>query len=105
MITILAAVRSGMTGKTFLMFLAVLVFGFLLPPTILRLWAVKTKRITNWDISDRKQQVRAFVFLFLLVVDYILLLFLVMLLLKLMQFIFSVLSFYAITLFWKYPDI
>jgi len=103
-ITILAAVRSGMTGKTFLMFLAVLVFGFLLPPTILRFWAVKTKRITNWDISNRLQRVRAFIILFFfLVVDYVLLLFLGNAqLLKLMQFyLFSFVFFYAITLFWK----
>lgn len=103
-IVILAAVRSGMTGKTFFTFLAVLVFCFLLPPTILRYWAVKTKRITNWDISDRKQRVKAFIILFLfLVVDYILLLFFGNAqLLKLMQFyLFSFVFFYAITLFWK----
>ena len=103
-IVILAAVRSGMTGNSFLIFLAVLVFGFFLPPTILRYWAVKTKRITNWDISDRKQRVGAFIFLFLfLIVDYVLLLFFSNAeLLKLMQFyLFSFVFFYGVTLFWK----
>lgn len=103
-IAFLAALRSGMLGAPLLNFSLVIVFGFLLPPTILRWWAVKTKKITNWDISDRRERVQTFIILFFfLVVDYVLLLFFGNAqLVKLMQFyLFSFVFFYAITLFWK----
>jgi len=103
-IAILVALRSGMAGLPFYYFLCVFMFGILLPPTILRYWAVKTKRITNWDISDRKQRIKAFIFLaILLCIDYVLILFFGNLdILRLMQlYILTFGIFYCITLFWK----
>ena len=67
-----AALNSGVTGWNLLFLIGILFVTMILPPGLLLWWAVKTKRVTNWDISNRKERVRAFVVLaFLLCIDYV----------------------------------
>ena len=67
-----AGMRSGVTGRNLLSLMGILFVTMILPPGLLLWWAVKTKRVTNWDISNRPQRVRAFVVLsFLLCIDYV----------------------------------
>lgn len=66
-----AALKSGVTGWNVLSLMAILFVTMILPPGLLLWWAVRTKRVTNWDISNRKERVRAFVVLFfLLCIDF-----------------------------------
>ena len=65
-----AGIRSGVMGWDLLSLMGILFFTMILPPGLLLWWAVKTKRVTNWDISNRKQRIWAFVILaFLLCID------------------------------------
>ena len=66
-----AGLKSGATGWDLLSLMGILFVTMILPPGLLLWWAVKTKRVTNWDISNRSQRVRAFVVLaFLFCIDY-----------------------------------
>jgi membrane-associated phospholipid phosphatase len=55
----LSAIRSGIAGWDLVTLMSILFITMILPPALLLFWAVKTKRISNWDISDRSQRVRA----------------------------------------------
>ena len=101
---LLMAFRGGVIGWNLVFMMIILFCTLILPPAILLLWAVKTKRISNWDISDRKQRVRALlIFACFLILDYFVVqsigtslmskIFIALL------FLFS--GFLAITLFWK----
>ena len=61
--------RSGIGGWDLAAHVFVFFVVMILPPAVLLSWAVRTRRITNWDISNRKQRVRALsvCFLFLLI--------------------------------------
>lgn len=94
-----AMVRSGNTQ-----FLPVFVFGMVLPPFALLLWAVKTRRITNLDVSNRRQRIGVLsVFVFLLFFDF----FIVKnfgnayLLHIFSLFLLWFAGFFGVTLFWK----
>ncbi len=101
---IMASLQGGASGKDLLFTLFVIVVGILVPPMSLLLWAVRTKKVTNWDVSNRKQRVWVFlIFFFFLFID--------MFIINLLHneelsnlFIFVIISFigtFAITLFWK----
>lgn len=62
---IMAASQGGATGLNLLYILSMIVIGIIVPPMFLLLWAVRTKKVSNWDISNRSQRVWAFMILFL----------------------------------------
>lgn len=67
----LAANRSGITGWDFVFLMSIFFLLIIVPPALVLLWGIKTKRISNWDISNRPQRVRALlVFALFLFFDY-----------------------------------
>lgn len=103
-LTSLAAQRSGLAGSSFIRFLFIYFAGIIGPPLALLVWALKTKRISDWDISKREERVRAlavflviFLFNFFLIsqfgTPYLFQLFLV--------FFLWFFGFFLITGFWK----
>jgi len=67
-----AAFRSGVFGWDLIALMSLIFITMILPLGLLLLWAVKTKRVANWDISNRRERVRAFVVLaFFLCIDYV----------------------------------
>jgi membrane-associated phospholipid phosphatase len=100
----LMAFRSGVAGWDLVSLMIILFCTIILPPILLLLWAVRTKRVTNWDLSNRKQRVRAlFVFVCFLGLDYFVLQLIGTPLLNQVFIFFMLLfsGFLAITLFWK----
>lgn len=100
----IATVRGGTLGTDLVSAVGVIIVGMLLPPLLLLFWAVRTKKVSNWDISDRKQRVWAFLilFLFLILDAWIISTFHNSVLSQL--FTVSIVSFigtFLITLFWK----
>ena len=82
----------------------VFVFGMVLPPTALLWWAVKSKRVRDWDVSDRKQRIPVLlVTLLFLSIDLLLIRFVGNAALEslLVVFIIWFVGFFAITLRWK----
>ncbi len=55
---VITAITSGMAGPELVKFLLLFFSISIIPPVTLLLWAVKTGRVTNWDVSDRRQRVR-----------------------------------------------
>lgn len=103
-ISMIATLRSGLPADGIVRFLVVLLLGMVMPPAILLTLAVKTKRIGNWDISNRKQRIPAFLVLsVLLVLDYVLVMYFGNP--YLMQYFLLLIScfigFFLITIFWK----
>ncbi len=101
---IMASYQGGASGKDLLSILFVIVVGILVPPVALLLWAVRTKKVTNWDVSNRTQRVWVFlIFSFFLFID----MFVINSLHndKLSQFftmgLVSFIGTFFITLFWK----
>jgi membrane-associated phospholipid phosphatase len=67
----LTAFRSGVAGWDLVLKMIILSSTMILPPALLLFWAVQTKRVSNWDLSNRKQRVRALlVFVCFLGLDY-----------------------------------
>lgn len=101
---LVALTRSGLEGFAYYRFIVVFFFLMVLPPMALLVWAVQTKKISNWDIGDRKERVKALgIFLFFQVCN----IFLTRMfgneyLVGFVAFLFFwYLGFYFITLFWK----
>lgn len=101
---ILGAMRSGLTGRGLITFVLVLFFIMVLPPVVFLFWSIKTKRVSDIDVSNRRQRVRVLlVFGLFLILDYFVIksfghnsletLF--------TSFIFWFAGFFVITLFWK----
>ncbi len=63
-VTVIAAIRSGPVGMELYRFLVIFFLGIILPPTLLRFWAVKTKKI-NWDVTERRKRPKILLLLFL----------------------------------------
>ncbi len=101
---IVAAVQSGMNGGALFYFF--IVFGLLvvIPPAVLLLWAVKTKHISDVDVSNRSQRVRVLlVFGLFLIADYFVIKSFGNIALETLfvLFILWFTGFFVITLFWK----
>ena len=101
---LVALTRSGLEGFAYYRFIAVFFFLMILPPIGLLVWAVRTKKISNWDIGDRRERVKALgIFLFFQAFN----IFLTRMfgneyLVHFITFLFFwYLGFYLITLFWK----
>lgn len=85
-------------------FLFVFFFGMIVPPVTLLVWAIKTHRVSNWDVSSRRQRINVFgVFICFVLAD----LFFVKMFGndQLLTFFYFLtvwfLGFYLITVFWK----
>lgn len=70
---ILAIERSGLTGFALTRMIAVFLLVIIAPPATLLAWAVTHKKVTNWDVSKRKERVKVLaVFLIMNFIDLIL---------------------------------
>jgi membrane-associated phospholipid phosphatase len=103
-ILLIGAWVSGLTGFLLFRFIAFSLFGIILPPAALLFWAVKTKHISDWDISRRAERIKPFIVLSLFIlIDYFLIGFIGNKIL-IQEFITIVVwfsGFFLITLFWK----
>lgn len=101
---LVALTRSGLEGYAYYRYIGVFFFLMILPPIVFLVWAVKTKKISNWDIGDRRERVKALgIFLFFLVFDILLTrMYGNEYLVRFVTFLFFwYLGFYLITLCWK----
>ena len=101
---LVALTRSGLEGYAYYRFISVFFFLMVLPPMAFLVWAVQTKKISNWDVGDRKQRVKALgLFLIFQVLNVVLTWIYgnVYLLHLMIFFLLWFLGFYLITLFWK----
>lgn len=70
-IIVAGAMVSGLAGKELIRFVTVSLLTIILPPLILLAAAIKTRIVSNWDITDRKQRILPFgVLVFIFIVDY-----------------------------------
>ncbi len=103
-LAIIVSLRSGLAGvnlERFLLLLTTVIIGL---PAGLLIWAVKTKRVGNIDVSSRRQRVKVLgIFLLMLSVDLLLVKFFGNQTLFNLFIFFSIwfLGFFLITLFWK----
>ncbi|MDO8451913.1 MAG: hypothetical protein Q7S76_03525 [bacterium] len=101
--TIFGGVKSGLRGRDLLLFF-LLVTVMVGVPVLLQVWAVQTKRISDWDISRRKERIIPFAVAFLLFIfDGILVLQFNNIVLNQLFFLYLLwfFGFFLITLFWK----
>lgn len=76
LITLLAISRSGLSRASSIILITT-ISAIIISVVGLLIWSVKTKRVTNWDLGNRKQRIKAmawfllFVFICLIVVDLI----------------------------------
>lgn len=101
---VLGLFRSSLTGSARLLFMLVLVLIVIAPPFILLSWAVARKKISDWDISARRERPLAlFILLILSLID----LFVVraygdtLLFGMFAVFLVWLAGFFLITLYWK----
>lgn len=96
--------QSSMASDVRIKFI-IIFFGFMIfPPMALLLWSIRTKRISNWDISNRKQRVKALsTFIIFLLVDLVIVYFFgnPKILQLFLIFSFWFIGFFLLTLFWK----
>lgn len=104
LLVLYTASRGDITGPRLFIVMIILFTIVFFPPLMLLLYAVRTKKISNWDISNRKQRVKALaVFILFLFIDlFIIRSFYDHALFTLFLFFFiTVCGFFCITLFWK----
>lgn len=100
----LAFIQSGVLGWNLVRMMTAFLGVCVIPPALLLFWAVKTKRVTNWDVSDRKQRVRVLsIFVLFLIFDYFFIQYIGTPLMKqvFIFLLFSFLGFFLITFVWK----
>lgn len=104
LLMLLGAVRGGVYGYDLFELMMLVVFGMIVPPMVILFWAVRAKKVSNWDISIRRQRVYAFCIfsLFLLFDGLIVKSFHVEEISQLFSlFISAFIGIFCITLFWK----
>lgn len=104
LLMVLTAHNAHIVGWNLLYTMIPVVSVVFVPPIALLLWAIRSKKISNWDISNRRQRIYALViFLFLFAIDIgIIRLMNIDMITQLFLFFFIViLGFFCITLFWK----
>lgn len=69
-VTFVAALRSGLTGASMSQFITVLIVMIGLPIALLT-WAIRTKRIDNWDVTRREQRIVPMIILLILTCMYL----------------------------------
>ena len=98
------ALRAHVVGWELVYTMFSIVIVVFIPPMVLLLWAIRLKKISNWDISNRSQRVKALmIFLVLFAIDMIIIRTLnIGEMTKLFSFFFvTLVGFFCITLFWK----
>lgn len=103
-IAVASALRSGMTRPAFELFLLAMFLGMVCLPLSFLAWAIKTKRVSDWDLSVRQERVNALtVFIPFLLLDFLLVYFFGNLYLLRLFLVFSLwfIGFFAVTIFWK----
>ncbi len=93
-----------MTEDALLYFIAACILFIIVPPVTMLVWAVHSKRVSDWDVSQRGQRVWVFlVFSILLIVDYIVIKVFGNFALETLfiSFIVWFIGFFVITFFWK----
>jgi hypothetical protein len=65
-VVIYSIFRSNLQSGPQLEFLVIVLGVMVIPPVLILYWAIRTKRIKNWDISDRSQRPEALITLFFL---------------------------------------
>lgn len=67
---IIGVFKSGMRGEALAQFVSVLFLAIIAPPVLFILHAVKTGKVTSWDISNRRQRVYVLlIFLLFIIFD------------------------------------
>ncbi len=56
--TAMAAARQSLPAEGFVPFVLTFFFAIIVPPAVALLWAVRTGRVSDWDVSNRRQRVR-----------------------------------------------
>lgn len=103
-LSVVAILRSGMPPEAILRLLFILFFVMVLPPFLLLVWAIRTRHVTNLDVSNRKERIRVLgCFALFLILDLLLVILLGnAYLVKLFLLFFLWFSgFFIVTLFWK----
>lgn len=103
-IMVAAAWRSGMNLPAFELFILVMILGMVCLPISVLAWAIYTKRIGNWDVSDRRERVLVLTAFFpFMIVDFLIIKYFgnISLLRIYLGFVIWYAGFYLITLFWK----
>lgn len=104
LLMVLTAHNAHIVGWNLLYTMIPVVSVVFVPPIALLVWAIRSKKISNWDISNRSQRVKALViFLVLFFIDMIIIRTLnIGEMTKLFSFFFvTLVGFFCITLFWK----
>lgn len=55
---VLAGIAAGLQTDTFVWYLGLLIFVMFLPVMLFRVWLVKTKRVSDWDMRKRSQRIK-----------------------------------------------
>lgn len=103
-IVVVGALRSGMSTSIFWQFLLVMFLGMVCLPLFFLVWAIHTKRISDWDLSIRQERVNALtIYILFLFLDLFLVYYFGNLYLLRLFLVFSLwfVGFFAITLVWK----
>ncbi len=100
----LALIRSGVAFWQQMLFLAVFFCAMVIPPIALMYWAISKNIVSDWDIGNRKERVRALGVLLILAVFDIGIVYLLGNLFMLRLFVFLTMwlfGFFAVTIVWK----
>ncbi len=103
-VTLLGAIHAGLSEVQLVRFALVFLIGMVVPPVGLLIWKLKTREISNWDVSRRKERVKPLMFLLLLIIidEFIVRSFGNTILNNLfLVYLLWVLGFFAVTTFWK----
>lgn len=104
LLILLTALRADITGWNLVYMMVSIIGVVFVPPSVLLLWAIRSKKISNWDISNRRQRVKALaIFLFIFAIDMVMIFIMNNAeMTKLFLFFFiTLIGFFCITLFWK----
>ena len=103
-VSVVAVLKSGLTGLPLLIFLFGIVFATILLLLTLLHWAVKRGHITNWDLTNRRERIiPLFITIGILIIDLLNARFFIndFLVNLFILYIFFIIGIFLITLFWK----
>lgn len=104
LLILLTALRADITGWNLVYMMVSIIGVVFVPPIVLLLWAIRSKKISDWDISNQRQRVNALaIFLFIFAIDMIIIRMMNMVSMTTL-FLFFLITFigiFCVTLFWK----
>jgi membrane-associated phospholipid phosphatase len=104
LLIVLTLIRAGLSGWQVVFMMLIVILVVVVPPVTLLYVAVHLKKVTNWDLSNRRQRVDALmVFLGMFAIDMVIIRILnISLMTNIFIFFFiTLIVFFCITLFWK----